>query len=76
MNELQSCEREFWAAKQAVARLMRKLATLKGWRARLAYEAAHNAYDALCGPAMWEAYNLPGMPKDFKHWRDRDDELL
>ena len=76
MNELRSCEREFWAAEQHVLRLMRKLATLKGWRASLAYEAADNAYDALRGQAMWEAFNLPGTPKDFKHWRDRDNELL
>jgi hypothetical protein len=76
MNELKSCEQEFWAAKQHVLRLMRKLATLKGWRASLAHDAADEALEAMCGQAMWEAFHLPGMPPNFKHWRNRDNELL
>jgi hypothetical protein len=51
-------------------RLMRKLATLKGWRASLAYEAAADANDVL-GQAMWNAFHLPYMPPNFRHWREK-----
>jgi hypothetical protein len=60
-----------------VERLQRKLATLKGWRASLAYEAAGEAMEALYGYPMWNAFHLPYMPPNFRHWREKytDDPL-
>jgi hypothetical protein len=66
------CEREFWAAEQALMRLIRKLETLPGWRASLTRDAAWEAAAALRDQAMWEAFHLPFMPSDFRHWRDRE----
>jgi hypothetical protein len=64
------CQREFWAAEQALERLQRKLATLKGWRASLAWEAAEKA-NVVLGQAIWNALHLPYMPPNFRHWRDK-----
>jgi hypothetical protein len=68
------CEREFWAAEQALMRLIRKLEALPGWRASLARDGA---WEALSNNTMWEAFHLPYMPPNFQHWRDRpiDDPL-
>ena len=62
--------RELWAAEQALVRLRNKLATLPGWRASLAWEAAEDALDVL-GRGMFDASELPAMPKNFRHWRDK-----
>jgi hypothetical protein len=69
------CQREFWAAEQALARLIRKLETLRGWRASLARDAAWEALGTLYDQAMWEAFHLPYMPANFKHWRDRERDI-
>jgi hypothetical protein len=75
--ELKQCERELWAATQAVRRLQHKLATLRGWRVSLAWEAAEEALEALHGMPMWEAYHLPDMPENFRHWRQKySDKVL
>jgi hypothetical protein len=77
LYELKQFERELWAARQAVARLQRKLATLRGWRASLAWEAAEQALHALFSMLMWQALNYPYMPPNFRHWRDkRTDDVL
>jgi hypothetical protein len=68
-------QREFWAAEQALARLIRKLETLRGWRASLARDAAWEALGTLYDQAMWEAFHLPYMPANFKHWRDRERDI-
>jgi hypothetical protein len=31
---------------------------------------------ALHGMTMWEAFHLPYMPPNFRHWRDRIDDML
>jgi hypothetical protein len=36
-------QREFWAAEQSLMRLIRKLESLKGWRASMARDAAWQA---------------------------------
>ena len=72
-------ERELWAAEQALDRLQRKLASLPGWRASLAWEQVALAKEELSGQHMFEIRHLPSMPKDFKHWRDKyshRDEIL
>jgi hypothetical protein len=69
------CEREFWAAKQALRRLIRKLETLPGWRASMARDAAWEALGAMYDYPMWEAFHLPYMPSNFRHWRDRERDI-
>jgi hypothetical protein len=54
------CEREFWAAKQ----------TLR--RASMARDAAWEALAGLYDYPMWEAFHLPCIPPNFRHWRDRE----
>jgi hypothetical protein len=74
-----ACEQEFWAAEQALDRLQRKLASLPGWRASLAWEQVGRAKEELSGQQMFEIWHLPSMPKDFTHWRDKyshGDEIL
>jgi len=64
------CKQELWAAEQALYRLQRKLASLPGWRESLAWEAVERALQEL-GEGMWDAFCLPYMPRDFKHWREK-----
>jgi len=73
IHELMQCQRELWAAQQALFRLQRKLATMKGWRASLAWECVERALEELIGQEMFDAWELPCIPPNFKHWRDKYD---
>jgi len=63
-------EREAWAAREALLRLQRKLATLPGWRDSLAWETVEAAICEL-DFGLFEAYHYPDMPKNFVHWREK-----
>jgi hypothetical protein len=73
-----TCRRELWAAEQALLRLQRKLETLPGWRASMAWEAVESAINELMGQGMWDAHHAQSMPRGFKHWREKypDVEVL
>ena len=69
-QELEGVEQELRAAEQALAQLQRRLETLREWRASLAWEAVDAAQDAL-GRGMFDAWELPRMPKDFRYWWEK-----
>jgi hypothetical protein len=61
---------EYWAAEQALLHLQRKLATLPEWRDSLAWEAVERTLEVL-RQGWFDAYEIPTMPKDFVHWREK-----
>jgi hypothetical protein len=63
-------ERELWAARQALDRLQRKLATLPGWRDSLAWETVERISWEL-DRGLFDAYSCSRMPQPFVHWRDK-----
>jgi hypothetical protein len=67
---MKAIEKEYWAAKEALYRLQRKLETLPGWRDSLAWEAVERALDEL-NNGLFDAYCYPSMPKGFVHWREK-----
>jgi hypothetical protein len=67
---MKAIEKEYWAAKQALFRLQRKLETLPGWRDSLAWEAVGRTLDEL-EEGLFDAYCYPDMPKNFVHWREK-----
>jgi hypothetical protein len=73
---MHAIKNEHWAAKQALLRLQRKLATLPGWRDSLAWEVVEHTLCVL-DEGLFDAYYYPEMPKGFVHWREKyaDEDL-
>jgi hypothetical protein len=60
---------EFRAAYRALRELQKRLAELDGWRASLAWEAVEDAQCALA-EGLFDAFELPNQPANFKHWKE------
>ena len=49
---------------------------MRPWRESLAWEAVERALEEL-HEGLWDAFCLPHMPPDFKHWREEyTDDIL